>query len=70
MQEFGTGLKKEVEVANGSIGHVIDELGTIVVKGTTQITSQGKDDMLQLQSIKKKKREREREEEAIFGFVR
>ncbi|TKY52586.1 BSD domain-containing protein 1 [Spatholobus suberectus] len=45
LQEFGTGLKKEIEVAQGSlgtVGHAIDEFGNTVVKGTAQIISQGK----------------------------
>ncbi|KAL5136603.1 BSD domain-containing protein 1 [Glycine soja] len=49
LQEFGTGLKKEIEVAQGSlgtVGHVIDEFGNTVVKGTAQIISQGKDAIL------------------------
>ncbi|KAL1331572.1 hypothetical protein HN51_048834 [Arachis hypogaea] len=43
LHEFGTGLKKEIEVAHGSVGHVIDELGTTVAKGTSQIISKSKD---------------------------
>ncbi|XP_027365881.1 BSD domain-containing protein 1-A-like [Abrus precatorius] len=49
LQEFGTGLKKEIEVAHGSlgtVGHAIDEFGNTVVKGTAQIISQGKDAIL------------------------
>ncbi|KAG5080122.1 hypothetical protein JHK86_004187 [Glycine max] len=49
LQEFGTGLKKEIEVAQGSlgtVGHVIDEFGNTVVKGTAEIISQGKDAIL------------------------
>lgn len=49
LQEFGTGLKKEIEVAHGSLGtvtHVIDEFGNTVIKGTAQIISQGKDAIL------------------------
>ncbi|ESW16588.1 hypothetical protein PHAVU_007G168800 [Phaseolus vulgaris] len=49
LQEFSTGLKKEIEVAQGSlgtVGHVIDEFGNTVVKGTAQIISQGKDAIL------------------------
>ncbi|RDX66491.1 BSD domain-containing protein 1, partial [Mucuna pruriens] len=49
LEEFGTGLKKEIEVAQGSlgtVGHVIDEFGNTVVKGTAQIISQGKDAIL------------------------
>ncbi|MED6198818.1 hypothetical protein PIB30_070077 [Stylosanthes scabra] len=42
LQEFGTGLKKEIEVAHGSVGHVIDEFGTTVAKGTSQIISKSK----------------------------
>ncbi|XP_027937310.1 BSD domain-containing protein 1-like [Vigna unguiculata] len=44
LQEFSTGLKKEIEVAQGSlgnVGHAIDEFGNTVVKGTAQIISQG-----------------------------
>ncbi|KAE9589209.1 putative BSD domain-containing protein [Lupinus albus] len=43
LQEFSTGLKKEIEVAQDSLGtvtHVIDEFGNTVVKGTAQIISQ------------------------------
>ncbi|MED6121440.1 hypothetical protein PIB30_030159 [Stylosanthes scabra] len=46
LQEFGTGLKKEIEVAHGSVGHVIDEFGTTVAKGTSQIISKSKDAIL------------------------
>ena len=49
LQEFGSGLKKEIEVAHGSlgtVGHAIDELGNSVLKGTAQIISQGKDAIL------------------------
>ncbi|OIW12690.1 hypothetical protein TanjilG_24623 [Lupinus angustifolius] len=49
LQEFSTGLKKEIEVAHDSLGtvtHVIDEFGNTVVKGTAQIISQGKDAIL------------------------
>ncbi|KAK7392393.1 hypothetical protein VNO78_20830 [Psophocarpus tetragonolobus] len=49
LHEFGTGLRKEIEVAQGSlgsVGHVIDEFGNTVVKGTAQIISQGKDAIL------------------------
>ncbi|XP_062086280.1 protein DOS2 [Humulus lupulus] len=49
LQEFGSGLKKEIEVAHGSlgtVGHAIDELGSTVLKGTAQIISQGKDAIL------------------------
>lgn len=49
LHEFGTGLKKEIEVAHGSletVGHVIDRFGNTVIKGTTQIISQGKDAIL------------------------
>ncbi|CAJ1969183.1 unnamed protein product [Sphenostylis stenocarpa] len=49
LQEFSTGLKKEIEVAQGSfgtVGHAIDEFGNNVVKGTAQIISQGKDAIL------------------------
>ncbi|TKY62490.1 BSD domain-containing protein 1 [Spatholobus suberectus] len=49
LQEFGTGLKKEIEVAHGSletVGHVIDHFGNTVVKGTAQIISHGKDAIL------------------------
>lgn len=49
LKEFGSGLKKEIEVAHGSlenVSHVIDEIGTSVIKGTAQIISQGKDAIL------------------------
>ncbi|KAL1312244.1 hypothetical protein HN51_038869 [Arachis hypogaea] len=49
LQEFGTGLKKEIEVAHGSletVGQAIDQLGSTVVKGTAQIISQGKEAIL------------------------
>ncbi|KAL6214753.1 hypothetical protein ACLB2K_014185 [Fragaria x ananassa] len=43
LQEFGSGLKKEIEVAQGSletVGTKIDELGNTVLQGTAQIISQ------------------------------
>lgn len=49
LQEFGSGLKKEIEVAQGSIGTVgtaIDELGSSVMKGTAEIIAQGRDAIL------------------------
>ncbi|XP_016755453.2 BSD domain-containing protein 1 [Gossypium hirsutum] len=49
LQEFGTGLKNEIEVAHGSlgnVGHAIDELGSTVLKGTVQIINQGRDVIL------------------------
>ncbi|KAF7804785.1 BSD domain-containing protein 1-like [Senna tora] len=49
LKEFGSGLKKEIEVAHGSLGTVgqtLDEFGNSVVKGTAQIISQGKDAIL------------------------
>ncbi|GKV41045.1 hypothetical protein SLEP1_g48624 [Rubroshorea leprosula] len=49
LQEFGTGLKKEIEVAQGSletVGHAFDEFGNSVLKGTAQIIAQGKDAIL------------------------
>ncbi|XP_022727724.1 BSD domain-containing protein 1-like [Durio zibethinus] len=49
LHEFGSGLKKEIEVAQGSlenIGHAIDEFGNTVLKGTAQIINQGKDAIL------------------------
>ncbi|KAK2649190.1 hypothetical protein Ddye_016679 [Dipteronia dyeriana] len=49
LQEFGSGLKKELEVAQGSLGTVstaIDEIGSSVLKGTAQIISQGKEAIL------------------------
>ncbi|KAK4741568.1 hypothetical protein SAY87_025156 [Trapa incisa] len=49
LQEFGSGLKKEIEVAHGSfgtVGHAIDELGSSVLKGTAQIISHGKEVIL------------------------
>ncbi|XP_008451401.1 uncharacterized protein LOC103492704 [Cucumis melo] len=45
LQEFGSGLKKEIEVAHGSletVGHAFDEFGSSVLKGTAQIIAQGK----------------------------
>ncbi|CAJ1906533.1 unnamed protein product [Sphenostylis stenocarpa] len=49
LQEFGTGLKKEIEVAHGSlgtVGHVIDQFGNTVAEGTAHIISHGKDAMV------------------------
>ncbi|CAH8388374.1 unnamed protein product [Eruca vesicaria subsp. sativa] len=49
LEEFGTGLKKEIEVAQGSlgtVGHVIDEFGNTVIKGTAEIIAQGKEAIL------------------------
>ncbi|KAF2298643.1 hypothetical protein GH714_024459 [Hevea brasiliensis] len=49
LKEFGSGLKKEIEVAHGSletVGHAIDELGSSVLKNTAQIISQGKEAIL------------------------
>ncbi|KAF8046315.1 hypothetical protein N665_3853s0003 [Sinapis alba] len=49
LEEFGTGLKKEIEVAQGSlgtVGHAIDELGNTVIKGTAEIIAQGKEAIL------------------------
>ncbi|KAK8506234.1 hypothetical protein V6N13_002872 [Hibiscus sabdariffa] len=49
LEEFGMGLKKEIEVAQGSlgsVGQVIDEFGNTVIKGTTQIINQGKEAIL------------------------
>ncbi|WCJ21481.1 BSD domain-containing protein [Euphorbia peplus] len=49
LKEFGSGLKKEIEVAHGSlenVGHTIDEISTTVLKGTAQIISQGKEAIL------------------------
>ncbi|KAM1475232.1 hypothetical protein ACFX2I_031158 [Malus domestica] len=49
LQEFGSGLKKEIEVAQGSletVGHVIDKFGNTVLKGTAEIIAQGKDAIL------------------------
>ncbi|XWS76453.1 hypothetical protein CRYUN_Cryun01aG0177500 [Craigia yunnanensis] len=49
LKEFGSGLKKEIEVAQGSlenVGHAIDEFGNTVLKGTAQIINQGKDAIL------------------------
>ena len=42
LQEFSTGLKNEIEVAQDSVG----EIGTTVIKGTAQIISQGKEAIL------------------------
>ncbi|KAK4763963.1 hypothetical protein SAY87_013401 [Trapa incisa] len=49
LQEFGYGLKKEMEVAQGSlgtVGHAIDEFSSQVLKGTAQIISHGKEAIL------------------------
>ncbi|XVF72485.1 hypothetical protein PTKIN_Ptkin12aG0124900 [Pterospermum kingtungense] len=49
LKEFGSGLKKEIEVAQGSlgnVGHAIDEFGNTVLKGTAQIINQSKDAIL------------------------
>ncbi|KAF3571788.1 hypothetical protein F2Q69_00058141 [Brassica cretica] len=49
LEEFGTGLKKEIEVAQGSlgtVGHAIDELGNTVIKGTAEMIAQGKEAIL------------------------
>lgn len=49
LKEFGSGLRKEIEVAQGSletVGHAIDELGTSVLKGTAQMITHGKDAIL------------------------
>ncbi|CAN8295790.1 unnamed protein product [Cochlearia groenlandica] len=49
LEEFGTGLKKEIEVAQGSLGtmgHAIDEIGNTVLKGTAEIIAQGKEAIL------------------------
>ncbi|XP_050203624.1 uncharacterized protein LOC126653734 [Mercurialis annua] len=49
LKEFGSGLKKEIETAHGSletVSHAIDEIGTSVIKSTSQIISQGKDVIL------------------------
>ncbi|KAF5732738.1 putative synapse-associated protein [Tripterygium wilfordii] len=49
LKEFGSGLRKEIEVAQGSlenVSHKIDEIGSNVWKETTQIISQGKDAIL------------------------
>lgn len=59
LHEFGTGLKKEIEVAHDSletVGHVIDQFGNTVIKGTAQIISQSKDAILESESESKKKR--------------
>ncbi|XP_020212568.1 BSD domain-containing protein 1-A [Cajanus cajan] len=56
LQEFGTGLKKEIEVAHGSletVGNAIDHFGNTVVKGTAQIMSHGKDAILHSDDDKK-----------------
>ncbi|KAK2457309.1 BSD domain-containing protein [Trifolium repens] len=42
LQEFSTGLKNEIEVAQDSVG----EIGSTVIKGTAQIISQGKEAIL------------------------
>ncbi|KAK7285408.1 hypothetical protein RJT34_20178 [Clitoria ternatea] len=44
--EFGTGLKKEIEVAQGSlenVGHVIDHFRNAIIKGMAQIMSHDND---------------------------
>ncbi|XP_018717007.2 BSD domain-containing protein 1 [Eucalyptus grandis] len=49
LQEFGLGLRKEIQEAHGSlenVGQAIDELGSSVIKGTAQIISQGKEAIL------------------------
>jgi len=49
LQEFGAGLKKEIEVAHGSletVGHAIDQFGNTVAKGTAHFISHGKDAFL------------------------
>ncbi|OAY61711.1 BSD domain-containing protein 1 [Manihot esculenta] len=49
LEEFGSGLKKEIEVAHGSletVGNAIDEVGSSVLKSTAQIISQGKEAIL------------------------
>lgn len=59
LHEFGTGLKKEIEVAHDSletVGHVIDQFGNTVIKGTAQIISQSKDAILESESESKKKK--------------
>uniref|UniRef100_A0A2P2J9P8 Synapse-associated protein n=1 Tax=Rhizophora mucronata TaxID=61149 RepID=A0A2P2J9P8_RHIMU len=51
LKEFGSGLRKEIEVAQGSIenvGNVIDEIGSSVLENTAQIISHGKDAILSL----------------------
>ncbi|CAI0579724.1 unnamed protein product [Linum tenue] len=51
LQEFSTGLRKEIEVAQGSlenVGQAFDEIGTSVIKGTAQIISHGKEAILSL----------------------
>ncbi|KAI4304511.1 hypothetical protein MLD38_040007 [Melastoma candidum] len=56
LQEFGTGLRKEIEAAHGSlegVGHVFDDLGSSVLKGTAQIISQGKDAILAADALVK-----------------
>ncbi|XP_061341382.1 BSD domain-containing protein C22A12.14c [Gastrolobium bilobum] len=72
LQEFGTGLKKEMEVAQGSletVGHVIDQFGNTVAKGTAQIISQGKDVILESDSDNKKKNGAEKSLE-LKGYSR
>ncbi|KEH23702.1 putative BSD domain-containing protein [Medicago truncatula] len=59
LHEFGTGLQKEIEVAHDSletVGHVIDQFGNTVIKGTAQIISQSKDAILESESESKKKK--------------
>ncbi|CAL1362091.1 unnamed protein product [Linum trigynum] len=51
LKEFSTGLRKEIEVAQGSlenVGQAFDEIGNSVIKGTAQIISQGKEAIISL----------------------
>ncbi|CAN0890188.1 BSD domain-containing protein 1 [Linum grandiflorum] len=52
LKEFSTGLRKEIEVAQGSLEHVgqaIDEIGSSVIKNTADIISHGKEAILALE---------------------
>ncbi|CAN1132146.1 BSD domain-containing protein 1 [Linum perenne] len=52
LKEFSTGLRKEIEVAQGSlenVGQAIDEIGSSVIKNTAEIISHGKEAILALE---------------------
>ena len=54
-------MKKEIEVAHDSletVGHVIDQFGNKVIKGTAQIISQGKDAILDSDSDNNNKKKK------------
>ncbi|CAH8385798.1 unnamed protein product [Eruca vesicaria subsp. sativa] len=49
LEESRTGMKKEIEVAQGSlgtVGHAFDEFGNTVLKSTAEIIAQGKEAIL------------------------